>query len=72
MLGKWPGLAPEQLYENRDLALTTDFRAVFSEVVGTHLGGAQTARVFPGYAGAHSDWLGVLQGTPKSVGTRPG
>ena len=27
--GKWPGLAPEQLYEGRDLALTTDFRAVF-------------------------------------------
>ncbi len=24
--GKWPGLAPEQLYEQRDLALTTDFR----------------------------------------------
>ena len=24
--GKWPGLEPEQLYEGRDLALTTDFR----------------------------------------------
>jgi uncharacterized protein (DUF1501 family) len=29
--GKWPGLANEQLYEGRDLALTTDFRSVFSE-----------------------------------------
>ena len=26
VLGQWPGLAPEQLYENRDLQVTTDFR----------------------------------------------
>ncbi|HEU4720960.1 MAG TPA: DUF1501 domain-containing protein, partial [Gemmatimonadaceae bacterium] len=26
--GRWPGLEPEQLYEGRDLALTTDFRSV--------------------------------------------
>ena len=31
--GQWPGLAPEQLYEERDLALTTDFRDVLSEAV---------------------------------------
>ena len=31
--GRWPGLAPEQLNEGRDLALTTDFRSVFGEVV---------------------------------------
>src|SRR5207237_4447568 len=36
--GKWPGLEPEQLYEGRDLALTTDFRSVFSEVASKHLG----------------------------------
>src|SRR5499427_5881959 len=30
--GKWPGLEQEQLNEGRDLALTTDFRTVFSEV----------------------------------------
>ena len=28
--GKWPGLASQQLYENRDLAITTDFRDVFA------------------------------------------
>ena len=32
--GRWPGLAPEQLYEGRDLALTTDFRAVFGFTFG--------------------------------------
>jgi uncharacterized protein (DUF1501 family) len=48
--GKWPGLAPEQLYEGRDLALTTDFRAVFSEIAARHLGAAKLDVVFPGYS----------------------
>lgn len=62
VFGRWPGLAPEQLYEGRDLALTTDFRAVFSEVVSRHLGGSRLEAVFPGYAGAPREWLGVLRG----------
>jgi uncharacterized protein (DUF1501 family) len=60
--GKWPGLEPEQLHEGRDLALTTDFRAVFSEVIGKHLGATSLDKVFPGYAGATSDWRDVLGG----------
>ena len=48
--GEWPGLAPEQLYENRDLALTTDFRDVLGELVAKHLGNRQLAGVFPEYA----------------------
>ena len=47
--GRWPGLAVEQRHEGRDLAVTTDFRAVFNEVVRAHLGLADTARVFPGF-----------------------
>ena len=31
--GRWPGLESEQLYEARDLALTTDFRDVLGELV---------------------------------------
>ncbi|MFI5242662.1 MAG: DUF1501 domain-containing protein [Gemmatimonadales bacterium] len=50
--GTWPGLAPEQLNEGRDLALTTDFRAVFAEVVRTHLGAARTDALFPGFTSA--------------------
>ncbi|MEJ7810804.1 MAG: DUF1501 domain-containing protein [Gemmatimonadaceae bacterium] len=57
--GRWPGLAPGQLHEGRDLALTTDFRTVFSEVITTHLGAAASERVFPGYA-ATGPRLGVL------------
>jgi uncharacterized protein (DUF1501 family) len=47
--GQWPGMAPEQLYENRDLAVTTDFRDVLGELVARHLGNGQLASVFPGY-----------------------
>jgi uncharacterized protein (DUF1501 family) len=47
--GDWPGLADEQLYENRDLALTTDFRDVLGELVAKHLGNPNLKDVFPGY-----------------------
>lgn len=58
--GKWPGLAPEQLYEGRDLALTTDFRSVFSEVAAKHLGATRLETVFPGFAATNQKWLGLL------------
>jgi uncharacterized protein (DUF1501 family) len=47
--GDWPGLDPEQLYENRDLNLTTDFRDVLGELVTRQLGNRNMATVFPGY-----------------------
>src|SRR5919112_148099 len=47
--GKWPGLAMEQLYEGRDLALTTDFRSVFAEVTSKHLGAKRMDAVLPGF-----------------------
>jgi uncharacterized protein (DUF1501 family) len=56
--GKWPGLAPEQLYEGRDLALTTDFRSVFSEIAVKHLGATNTSAMFPGFNSATH--LGIL------------
>jgi uncharacterized protein (DUF1501 family) len=49
--GKWPGLAREQRYEGRDLAVTTDFRTVFAEVASAHLGLVNTKHVFPGFNG---------------------
>jgi uncharacterized protein (DUF1501 family) len=48
--GTWPGLAPERRYDGRDLAVTTDFRDVFSEIVVRHLGVADARPIFPGYA----------------------
>jgi uncharacterized protein (DUF1501 family) len=55
--GKWPGLEQEQLYENRDLAVTTDFRNVLGELVQKHLG-QNSDKVFPGYT--LSDTLGLV------------
>lgn len=47
--GDWPGLGSEALYQNRDLAVTTDFRDVLSEAVARHLGVSDLTGVFPGY-----------------------
>jgi uncharacterized protein (DUF1501 family) len=47
--GRWPGLDQSQLYEGRDLALTTDFRQVMGEAVAHHLGNKNLANVFPGF-----------------------
>ena len=58
--GRWPGLAPEQLHEGRDLALTTDFRAVFAEVATRHMGAARSETLFPGYAMNPGEWLGLV------------
>lgn len=46
--GQWPGLAPEQLYQGRDLALTTDFRQVLGEAAFKTVGAHDLHRVFPG------------------------
>jgi uncharacterized protein (DUF1501 family) len=48
--GRWPGLKNDQLYEGRDLALTTDFRDVFAEIASRHLGATDLKSVFPGYS----------------------
>jgi len=58
--GKWPGLAPEKLYDNRDLAITTDFRDVFGELVTKQLGVASLKTVFPGYDANPAKWRGIL------------
>ena len=46
--GQWPGLAPEQLYQGRDLAITTDFRQVLGEAAYRTLGAKNLELVFPG------------------------
>jgi uncharacterized protein (DUF1501 family) len=52
--GDWPGLEREQLYEGRDLNVTTDFRAVLSELVMKQMGNRQLATVFPGFSATAS------------------
>jgi len=47
--GRWPGLDSSQLYEGRDLALTTDFRRVLGEAASRHYGNKDLDTVFPGF-----------------------
>ncbi|MDQ3254734.1 MAG: DUF1501 domain-containing protein [Acidobacteriota bacterium] len=58
--GDFPGLAPDKLYEGRDLALTTDFRDVFGEVAAKHLGAKNLPTIFPGYMPQPAKFRGVL------------
>ena len=58
--GKWPGLDVGQRYEGRDLAVTTDFRDVFGEIVVRHLGIADTKPIFPGFEVKASRFPGVI------------
>ena len=60
VLGAWPGLAPDQLVEGRDLAVATDFRTLFSEVLVHHLGNPDVAAVFPGFAWDDARRLGAI------------
>jgi uncharacterized protein (DUF1501 family) len=58
--GRWPGLDQSQLYEGRDLALTTDFRMVLGEVVSRYLGNKDLKAVFPGFEGKKENFLNLL------------
>jgi uncharacterized protein (DUF1501 family) len=58
--GRWPGLDASQLYEGRDLAVTTDFRRVLSEAVSQHLGNHKLETVFPGFENRPNDFLNFL------------
>ena len=58
--GRWPGLDQSQLYEGRDLAVTTDFRQVLGEAVYSHLGNKNLGQVFPGFATGKDGFLRYL------------
>jgi uncharacterized protein (DUF1501 family) len=58
--GHWPGLAVERRYEGRDLAVTTDFRDVFGEIIVRHLGLEETRTIFPGYSISSAKFPGLF------------
>jgi uncharacterized protein (DUF1501 family) len=49
VLGRWPGLSPSQLNQQRELMPTTDFRDLFAEPLTRHLGVGDLSRVLPGF-----------------------
>jgi uncharacterized protein (DUF1501 family) len=60
--GTWPGLAPGSLYNGQDLAVTTDFRDIFAEVLHKHmlLDVAAMGPVFPGFSVSEASFPGLL------------
>jgi len=62
--GNWPGLAPTQLYERRDLAVTTDFRTVLATILERHmrLGDRELEAVLPGAPPAPQNLAAIIPG----------
>ncbi len=60
--GQWPGLDRDQLFEGRDLALTTDFRDVLAEALVHHLGATDIKPVFPRYDARPDKFRRFLRG----------
>jgi uncharacterized protein (DUF1501 family) len=58
--GRWPGLRTDQLFEGRDLAVTTDFRNLFAEIAVRHLGVPASTPLFPGLSPNSARYPGVL------------
>ena len=58
--GRWPGLANEQLYQDRDLAMTTDFRQVLAEATCKTLRSRDIARIFPGCSLGKDTFLNII------------
>jgi len=61
VLGKWPGLDPASRFEGRDLAVTTDFRDLFAEILARHLGATDLGAVFPGFTPAAARFPGAIK-----------
>jgi uncharacterized protein (DUF1501 family) len=59
--GRWPGLDPAQRFEGRDVAVTTDFRDLFGEILARHLGAADLSAVFPDYEARPERFPGVIR-----------
>ncbi|MCP4005112.1 MAG: DUF1501 domain-containing protein [bacterium] len=58
--GQWPGLSSADLYEGRDLAVTTDFRDVYAEILENHLGVLDPSSILPGFAVNSANYPGLF------------
>ena len=62
VLGRWPGLDPADRFEGRDVAVTTDFRDLFAELLARHLGADDLSVVFPGFTVDPRRFPGAIRG----------
>jgi uncharacterized protein (DUF1501 family) len=58
---RWPGMSEGELYQGRDLAVTTDYRSVLGEIIAKDLGDANLNAVFPGFANDPRQFLGIVK-----------
>ena len=58
---RWPGMSEGELYQGRDLAVTTDYRSVLGEIMTKHLGNRNLKAVFPGFANDPKQFLGLVK-----------
>ncbi|HTR46037.1 MAG TPA: DUF1501 domain-containing protein [Verrucomicrobiae bacterium] len=58
---RWPGMSEGQLYQGRDLAVTTDYRSVIGEIMTKHLGARDLSAVFPGYSNDPQQFLNLVK-----------
>ena len=61
VFGRFPKLSEENLYEGRDLPVTTDFRDLVGEVLVRHMGISDLRRVFPSYEVKPLAFVGALR-----------
>ncbi|HEU5262775.1 MAG TPA: DUF1501 domain-containing protein [Gemmatimonadales bacterium] len=61
VLGRWPGLHPASRFEGRDVAVTTDFRDLFAEILARHLGATDLAAIFPGFTPDAARFPGTIR-----------
>jgi len=61
--GRWPGLSNGELYQERDLAVTTDFRDPLAMILRSHMGlqDAQLMKVFPGRPSSSGNVVGIVR-----------
>jgi uncharacterized protein (DUF1501 family) len=61
VFGRWPSLDVAARFERRDLAVTTDFRILFGEILARHLRASDLSAIFPGFAMPASRFPGVIR-----------
>ncbi len=61
VLGTWPGLDAARRFEGRDVAVTTDFRDLFAEILSRHLGARDLPAIFPGFAPDPTRFPGAIR-----------
>ncbi len=63
--GRWPGLEPDRLVDQRDLQITTDYRDVLAEIAVRHLGLDRQSPLFEGHRSHSANWVDIMGPRPS-------